>query len=136
MFLLGGQPFDNRNRVYSGTTDDKRLNQQVARYDADNAALVALAGGYETTGHLTKPLVTLHTTGDPIVPYWQAIQYRGKTVVADNIALHEHLTVQAYGHCRFSTFDVLNAFTRLVTMVDTPPVYQPVQRAYLPVVGQ
>lgn len=133
---LGGQPFDNNNRLYSGAADNETLNQQVARYSADSTALDALANGYETTGHLTKPLVTLHTTGDPIVPYWQALQYRAKTIMADNLALHEDRTVQAYGHCRFSTFDVLNAFTRLVTLVDTPPAYQPVQRAYLPVVAR
>lgn len=132
---LGGQPFANSNRIYRGASDNETLNQQVVRYTADDVALETLKS-YETSGHLTKPLVTLHTTGDPIVPYWQATQYRGKTIAADNLALHEHLTVEAYGHCRFSTFDVLNAFTRLVTMVDSPPAYQPVQRAYLPVIIQ
>ncbi|MEZ4736676.1 MAG: prolyl oligopeptidase family serine peptidase [Caldilineaceae bacterium] len=132
---LGGQPFDNSARSYRGANDDETLNQQVARFPADAVALENLKS-YETSGHLTKPLVTLHTTGDPIVPYWQATQYRGKTIAADNLALHEHLVVEAYGHCRFSTFDVLNAFTRLIAMVDTPPAYQPVQRAYLPVVTQ
>ncbi|MCB0062649.1 MAG: prolyl oligopeptidase family serine peptidase, partial [Caldilineaceae bacterium] len=32
---LGGQPFDNRTRTYSGSADDEALNQAVARYDAD-----------------------------------------------------------------------------------------------------
>ncbi len=131
---LGGQPFDNHNRVYTGTSDDAGLNKQAARFTADTIALDALANGYETSGHLSRPLITLHTTGDPIVPYWQATQYRGKTITADNISLHEDITVEAYGHCRFSTFDVLNAFSRLVTLVDTPPTYQPVRRIYLPVI--
>jgi len=131
---LGGQPFDNLWQVYTGSSDNVALNQQAARFSADQLALDALASGYETTGHLSRPLITLHTTGDPIVPYWQATQYRGKTIVADNIALHENIAVDAYGHCRFSTFDVLNAFARLVALVDTPPAYQPVQRIYLPVI--
>ncbi len=131
---LGGQPFDNLSRVYTGANDSATLNQQAARFTADQPALAALASGYETTGHLSRPLITLHTTGDPIVPYWQATQYRGKTIVADNMALHENIAVEAYGHCRFSTFAVLNAFARLVTLVDTPPTYQPVQRIYLPVI--
>jgi pimeloyl-ACP methyl ester carboxylesterase len=137
---LGGQPFDNQMRQYgqglvNPPLDLTALNQKVARFSADQAALTALTQ-YESTGRLTKPLITMHTTGDPIVPYWQTTLYRGKTIAADNIALHEVLTVSAYGHCRFSTFDVLGAFTRLVTLVDTPPVYQPAQRAYLPLTVQ
>jgi hypothetical protein len=133
---LGGQPFDNQTRRYgqglvNPPLDLTQLNQQVARFSADQTALTALTA-YETSGRLTKPLITLHTTGDPVVPYWQATLYRGKTIAADNISLHEVITVPAYGHCRFSTFDILNAFSRMVTLVDTPPAYQPVQRAYLP----
>lgn len=134
---LGGQPFDNQERVYGQDVTDPTLdaaviNEQVARFGAEPIALTALSS-YETTGHLTKPLITLHTTGDPIVPFWHATRYAFKTLAADNLALHEQITVQAYGHCRFSTFDVLGAFTRLVTLVDTPPAYQPVQHAYLPI---
>ena len=134
---LGGQPFDNQGRVYGQdvtdpTLDTEVINEQVTRFGAEPAALTAL-NSYETTGHLTKPLITLHTTGDPIVPFWHATRYAFKTLAADNLALHEQITVQAYGHCRFSTFDVLGAFTRLVTLVDTPPAYQPVQHAYLPI---
>lgn len=137
---LGGQPFGNQNRRYGATTNDPTLdldtlNQQVARFTADQAALSALTT-YESSGRLTRPLITLHTTGDPIVPYWQAARYRGKAITADNLALHELISVPAYGHCRFSTFDVLGAFSRLVTLVDTPPAYQPAQHAYLPLAVQ
>ena len=31
----GGNPFDNRNLIYTGTTDDYTLNIQVKRYTAD-----------------------------------------------------------------------------------------------------
>jgi pimeloyl-ACP methyl ester carboxylesterase len=131
---LDGQPFDNQNRSYAGSTDDTQLNQSMQRFSADEAALNAIAAAYETTGVLTVPLITMHTTGDPVVPYWHAIQYRGKTIAADNMALHEHIQVNAYGHCQFSAFDVLGAFNRLVTLVDNPPPYRPVSRSYLPLV--
>lgn len=131
---LGGQPFDNQSRNYTGPTDTTLLNQQVPRFTAEPTALTALAANYETSGHLSKPLITLHTTGDPIVPDWQATQYRIKTMQADNLALHQDITVQAYGHCRFSTFDVLNAFNQLVAMVDNPPAYRPVPHVYLPLI--
>jgi pimeloyl-ACP methyl ester carboxylesterase len=131
---LGGQPFENQERQYAGSADDLALNQNVARFSADQGALDAIATGYETSGKLTVPLVTMHTTGDPIVPYLQAVQYRGKTIAADNQALHVHIPVNAYGHCRFSALDVLGAFNQLIEMADNPPPYQPVQRAYLPVI--
>lgn len=134
---LGGQPFDNQGRIYGAavlnpTLDTNLINEEVARFGADPTALTALRS-YETTGQLTKPLIILHTTGDPIVPFWHATRYAVKTLAADNLAMHEQIAVQAYGHCRFSTFDVLGAFNRLVTLVDTPPAYQPVQHAYLPI---
>jgi hypothetical protein len=43
----------------------------VQRFDADPAALLEIGRYYETSGELKVPLVTLHTSGDPIVPYWQ-----------------------------------------------------------------
>ena len=57
----------------------------MQRFSADQAALDEIAAHYQTTGHLSVPLVTLHTTGDPLVLYWHATFYRGKTIAADNI---------------------------------------------------
>jgi pimeloyl-ACP methyl ester carboxylesterase len=131
---LGGQPFDNQARVYTGSDDDAQLNQGVQRFSADQAALDEIAAHYQTTGHLSVPLVTLHTTGDPLVPYWHAIRYYGKTIAADNIALHDHFEADRYGHCNFTPTEVLYAFYRLVDMVNNPPPYQPVKRAFLPLV--
>jgi pimeloyl-ACP methyl ester carboxylesterase len=131
---LGGQPFGNQDRVYAGSDDDVQLNQGVQRFSADQAALDEIAAHYQTTGHLSVPLVTLHTTGDQLVPYWHVALYRGKTVAADNIALHEHLEADRYGHCDFTFTELLYAFYRLVDMVDNPPPYQPVKRAFLPLV--
>jgi pimeloyl-ACP methyl ester carboxylesterase len=131
---LGGQPFDNQQRTYSGSDNDTQLNQGVQRFSADQAALDAINTSYETTGKLTVPLVTMHTTGDPVVPASQAHLYRIKTILADNLALHENITVTRYGHCQFNQFEILNAFNTLTTLVDNPPAYKPAQHLYLPVV--
>lgn len=131
---LGGQPFDNQDRVYTGSDDDGQLNLGVQRFAADQAALDEMEAHYQTSGVLSVPLVTLHTTGDPLVPYWHARHYRAMTLHADNIALHDHRTAEAYGHCSFGATDVLNAFFRLVEMVENPPPYRPAQRSFLPVV--
>ena len=131
---LGGQPFDNVEQVYAGSDDDDTLNLAVQRFAAEQAALDELSAHYQTSGQLSVPLVTLHTTADPIVPYEHALMYRAKTFRADNIALHEHRSAERYGHCNFTSTEVLDAFNRLVEMVNNPPLYLPVQRAYLPLV--
>lgn len=129
---LGGQPFDNVDRAYSGSDDDAQLNLGVQRVGADAAALAEIEAHYQTSGQLSVPVVTLHTTGDYLVPYWHARRYRGKTLHADNLALHEHRTAEGYGHCTFTLVEALGAFLRLVEMVDDPPPYRPVQRSFLP----
>ncbi len=133
---LGGQPFDNVDRVYTGSSDDGRLNRLIKRYGADAAALAEIEAGYQTSGELEAPLVTLHTTGDHVVSYWQMTRYRAKTIGADNIALHEARTAPRYGHCQFEATEVLDAFNRLVAMVNDPPPYRPVQRLFLPLVAR
>jgi hypothetical protein len=84
---------------------------------------------------LTIPLVTLHTTGDYLVPYWHISLYQSKVLLADNLALHHHITIENYGHCTFDyTTDVLDAFDILVDMIDNPPLYIPTYQAFLPLV--
>jgi pimeloyl-ACP methyl ester carboxylesterase len=129
---LGGQPFDNQDREYSGSSDDVTLNQGVERFSADQVALDEIEAHYQTSGELSVPLVTLHTTGDPVVPYWHATRYKGKTIAADNIALHEHFRVERHGHCSFTLVEVLDAFNRMVYLAENPPQYQPVNRVFLP----
>jgi len=127
---LGGQPFSNATRLYQGSADDPVLNAGVARYSAADAALAALAA-YETSGYLQRPLVTLHTTGDPIVPVWQATGYAAKVAAAGRTPFHEGFIVEAYGHCRFTTIAVLSAFNRAVALVSNPPKLP----VYLPLVA-
>ena len=131
---LGGRPFGNQDRAYAGSDDDTLLNQSVQRFTADQAALDEIWANYQTTGFLTVPLVTQHTTGDPLIPYWHTALYRGKTLSADNIALHEHYESDRYGHCNFALTELLSAVYRLTDMVNDPPPYQPVSRSFLPLV--
>jgi len=129
---LGGQPFANQARVYIGSGDDTQLNTTVQRFNADQIALDAIATGYETTGQLTRPLVTLHTTGDPVVPYRQVELYASKVISANRTALYAHNKVIAYGHCQFTSLDILIALNQLVGMVDS----QQFPRAYLPLISR
>ena len=49
-------------------------------------------------------------------------------------ALHQDQTAVRYGHCEFTTDEVLGAFNQLVDMVDNPPPYRPVHRVSLPLI--
>lgn len=111
---LGGQPYDNHRRQYSGSSNDTALNQNVQRYTASSVALQAVDSHYETSGRLKMPIVTLHTTVDPVVPYWQETRYTDKTEEAGTSSLRTNQRVSTYGHCTFSSSDFLNAFSAIV----------------------
>jgi hypothetical protein len=112
------QPYDNHNRIYTGSANDFLLNLKVERFTADPAALAAVAASYETSGKLSMNLVTLHTTLDPVVPYWQEPLYTAKTLLAGTAFERVNLPVTAYGHCAFTAFDLLGAFA-LIVLRDT-----------------
>ncbi len=117
---LGGQPFDNRSRIYEGSLDDSLLNAGVKRFKAKPAALKEIALNYETSGILTKPLVTIHTSGDPVVPAWHQSLYTEKVLAANPGSPYLPLTVERYGHCNFTLTEVLTGFGDLVGMATAP----------------
>ena len=117
---LGGQPFDNSTREYSGSSDDTALNAGVARFSADRAALIALER-FETSGTLDVPVVTLHTTGDPIVPFSQQSLYTAKVSAAGKSARLNEILVERHGHCTFQPFEILGAFNDLWDRIPDHP---------------
>ncbi|MCO6452929.1 MAG: hypothetical protein J5I90_19250 [Caldilineales bacterium] len=116
---LGGQPFDNMMRHYAGSEDDETLNQEIARYAADKSAVDEIVIDYETTGFLRMPLVLAHTAGDPVVPFWHMAAYVNKARAVGQPWL-QTVSSPNYGHCAFSSIEVLNAFNRLLLMVNNP----------------
>jgi hypothetical protein len=113
---LGGNPFGNRNRWYTGSANDRLLNQQVRRFRADEIALKHLAP-YETSGRVRLPLVTLHTTGDEVIPYWQEQRYLAKVQTSGEGRVTP-IPILGYGHCDFSQEEVLAAFKLLAWQVN------------------
>lgn len=113
---LGGNPFGNRWRWYRGSDNDWRLNRRVARFRADAVALAAM-NAYETTGELKTPAVTIHTTGDPVVPYWHESLYNLKTLFSGTRLRLTSIPARAYGHCEFNVSQVLAGFAILVLRV-------------------
>jgi pimeloyl-ACP methyl ester carboxylesterase len=116
---LGGQPFDNTDRVYSGSSDDAALNAGVDRFRAD-PNLPGLSR-FATTGTLRVPLVNLHTTGDPIVPFRQSSLYAAKVDAAGSTARFTQIDVERFGHCTFETPELLGAFSQLWEQIGPRP---------------
>ena len=110
----GGMPFGNLARAYSGSLDDAALNAGVARFQstADEAKVATL----QTAARLRRPLVTIHDTGDPIVPVWHQALYRSRLDLLGRL-LHTPFTVHRYGHCNFTDAELLAAFAVLVLKV-------------------
>ena len=75
-----------------------------------------IEANYQTSGNLSVPLVTLHTTGDPIVPYWHEIGYEWKTGATGSSFLHVNIPIDRYGHCNFEAGEALYGFFILVIL--------------------
>ena len=102
---LGGQPFDNRLRFYFGSSSDLRLNLLVRRFAANPSALQSLRS-YNTSGALSIPLVTLHTTSDEAVPFRHELLYLAK-VRPTGRGRFIPLPVFRYGHCNLTSQEIL-----------------------------
>jgi pimeloyl-ACP methyl ester carboxylesterase len=105
MAKLGGNPFGNTGRFYFGSSNDLLLNLGVQRYSANPTALANL-GRYQTTGRLRVPLVTAHTTGDEIVPFWHEIAYAARVRTSER-GRWTPLPIFRYGHCNFTAAELL-----------------------------
>jgi pimeloyl-ACP methyl ester carboxylesterase len=111
---LGGNPFENRTRWYSGSSNDLRLNRVVRRITASPAAREAVRA-YETSGNVSTPLITLHTTGDELIPFWHEPLYLLKV---DLFSRGRFIPVPIfrYGHCNFTPAEVVGAFVAAVKL--------------------
>jgi pimeloyl-ACP methyl ester carboxylesterase len=118
---LGGQPVDNVTRPYKGLPGPLRLDSRVERVRADPEAMEEIEWHYQASGALTRPLVTLHTTRDPIVPFWHERLYLEKVLAQGNRSLLIDITIRRYGHCNFAALEFLDAFVTLVSEVRGEP---------------
>ncbi len=114
---LGGLPFDNATRVYSGSPDDALLNASVPRFSADAAAITEIGDFYQPSGALTVPQVLLHTAGDEIIPWLHPWVYLIRSHFAGSFAQNTFVPISRYGHCEFTLEEVLFSFGILVERV-------------------
>jgi pimeloyl-ACP methyl ester carboxylesterase len=109
----GGNPFDNRNTIYTGTPTDNALNDGVKRYAADPAALAYLQRYYTPTGRLTRPVLAIHTTYDPLVSPSVPGNYSllARTVGAGDLFVVQY--VKRDGHCNITPQQIERGFEEL-----------------------
>jgi pimeloyl-ACP methyl ester carboxylesterase len=109
---IGGFPFDNTARYYTGSSNDVLLNLAVPRKAVSPVALAEMRSpAYSTTGVLQRPLVTLHTLRDQQVPYWHEQLYALKTLASGSyLTRHVNIPIDRFEHCNFTADEVLASF--------------------------
>ena len=109
----GGNPFDNRDTIYTGSPDDNALNDGVKRYPSDPGALTYLQRYLTLTGHLTRPVLAIHTTYDPLVPPSIPNDYSLLTREAGAGDLFVQQYVKHDGHCHITAEETEKGFQEL-----------------------
>ena len=71
------------------------------------------------TGVLDVPTVTLHTTRDPLVPYFHEREFAEAVGGQGSAGRLLQRSVERYGHCAFSTAEMVGAFQSLAGWVAT-----------------
>jgi pimeloyl-ACP methyl ester carboxylesterase len=120
---LGGNPYDNQSRQYTGSSNDPYLNAVVQRFRAD-AAAVAAVEAHRTTGSPGVPLVALHTTLDPLVPVTHMLYYVAKAQAAGNPRVTPG-AVERWGHCNFTAAEAMIGLLWLVLQASAAPERAP-----------
>ncbi len=117
---LGGNPFENSQTVYvdplASPAGNAALNTGVARFTESPEAARNMRK-YQTSGQLTRPLVTLHNLYDPVVPVQHELFYLAKAQASGTTGLLTQIPVPRYGHCNFTGGEILAAFGLLVQQV-------------------
>ena len=107
--MHGHSFFDNMSTVYPPAVD-----ALAQRHTATPDALNYLRHYYTPDGSLTAPMITLHTTRDPVVPLFHESLY---AAIAPADLLVQR-TVDRFGHCAFTPQEMLTAFDDLVRWVE------------------
>jgi len=109
----GGNPFDNRNTIYESPDDYNALNDGVKRYAADPKAAEYIRTWYTPSGKLTRPMLAIHTSYDPLVPvripdrYPELVEQTG----SDSMFVQQY--VKHDGHCAILPGEIAAGFSEL-----------------------
>ena len=110
----GGWPVSNVKKEYKGSGDDAALNAGVERFKANPTASAYTRRYYRPSGLLQRPLVTLHTTRDPSVPYRHELIYFNRAARLGRDDLLTVLPVDRAGHCTFAVQEIVGGLGALL----------------------
>jgi pimeloyl-ACP methyl ester carboxylesterase len=117
--------FDNTQTVYTADLPPELLadvNAHVERYSAGPAAIRLFQKYYEPTGDLQVPLVSLHTSLDPVVPIFHESIYRSRVEERGQLENLHQTTIDRFGHCNFTPEEIAGAFQQLVALAPAPTI--------------
>jgi hypothetical protein len=89
------------------------------RIAADPAAVRYMTRNISFGGRLARPMLTIHTTGDPLVPVQVQHAYADAVADAGGSRLLRQAYVHRAGHCTFTTGEMLAALLTLEDRIDT-----------------
>jgi pimeloyl-ACP methyl ester carboxylesterase len=115
----GGWPVSNVATAYAGSADDGALNAGVERFAADPAASTYADLHYRPSGRLQRPLLTMHTTGDPLVPFRHELIYFKRAALLGTDDKLTVLPVERAGHCAFKAQEVVGGLAALLLNADS-----------------
>jgi pimeloyl-ACP methyl ester carboxylesterase len=119
----GHSPFFNNDpNYYTGALSAGMLvalNAGVKHFDETPDAANYLRNYYETTGNVRIPMLTIHTTRDPLVPIFHEGLYATRANEAGTSANLVQRSISRYGHCAFTANEMAQSFRDLVSWVDT-----------------
>jgi pimeloyl-ACP methyl ester carboxylesterase len=124
----GGNPFDNRNVIYTGTggtASDADLNIHTARYTANPHAREYLLRYYSPTGNLGRPMLAVHTLYDPLIAPSTLSFYEHEVEAAGAGKKIAWQFVPTEGHCNIAPEKIGHAFDELVRWTHHGPRPKP-----------
>lgn len=99
--------------------DDLAALNAAPRIHADPAAVAYMVRNISFSGRLTRPMLTIHTTGDPLVPVQVEHAYADAVADAHRTRLLRQAYVHRGGHCTFTTGEMLAAVRTLERRIAT-----------------
>lgn len=122
----GHSMFDNSKTEYAAAAPGllpedllTAINAGVGRFTATKDALRYLDRYYVPDGELDIPTLTLHTTRDPLVPFFHEASFARLVARAHDSRELLQRSVDRYGHCAFSTSEMVTAFEALAQWAKT-----------------